>query len=48
MTAPIEDVKKFWNVSYAASEVKMIITLKISTSLDGNIKSVKIYNKNLI
>ena len=40
-------VKKFWNVSYAASEVKMVITLKISTSLDGSIKSVKIYNKNL-
>ena len=40
-------VKKFWNVSYAASEVKMIITLKISTSIDGNIKSVKIYDKNL-
>ncbi len=40
-------VKKFWNVSYAASEVKMVITLKISTSFDGSIKSVKIYDKNL-
>ncbi len=40
-------VKKFWNVSYAASEVKMVITLKISTSDDGSIKSVKIYDKNL-
>lgn len=40
-------VKKFWNVSYAASEVKMVITLKISTSVDGSIKSVKIFDKNL-
>jgi hypothetical protein len=40
-------VKKFWNVSYAASEVKMIITLKISTNIDGSIKSVNIYDKNL-
>ena len=40
-------VKKFWNVSYAASEVKMVITLKISTSVDGSIKSVIIYDKNL-
>ncbi len=40
-------VTKYWNVSYAASEVKMIITLKISTNIDGGIKSVKIYDKNL-
>ena len=40
-------VKKFWNVSYAASEVKMVITLKIRTSVDGSIKSVIIYDKNL-
>ena len=40
-------VTKYWNVSYAASEVKMVITLKISTNVDGSIKSVKIYNKNL-
>ena len=40
-------VTKYWNVSYAASEVKMVITLKISTSVDGSIKSVKIYDKNL-
>ena len=40
-------VKKYWNVSYAASEVKMVITLKISTNVDGSIKSVKIYDKNL-
>ena len=40
-------VKKFWNVSYAASEVKMVITLKISTSVDGSVKSVKIFDKNL-
>ena len=40
-------VTKYWNVSYAASEVKMVITLKISTNVDGTIKSVKIYDKNL-
>ena len=40
-------VQKYWNVSYAASEVKMVITLKISTNIDGSIKSVKIYDKNL-
>ena len=40
-------VTKYWNVSYAASEVKMVITLKISTNFDGTIKSVKIYDKNL-
>ena len=40
-------VKKFWNVSYAASEVKMVITLKIRTSVDGSVKSVIIYDKNL-
>ena len=40
-------VTKYWNVSYAASEVKMVITLKISTNIDGSVKSVKIYDKNL-
>ena len=40
-------VTKYWNVSYAASEVKMVITLKISTNVDGSIKSVIIYDKNL-
>lgn len=40
-------VTKYWNVSYAASEVKLVITLKISTNVDGSIKSVKIYDKNL-
>ena len=40
-------VKKFWNVSYGASEVKMIVTLKISTNFDGSVKSVNIYDKNL-
>ena len=40
-------VTKYWNVSYAAIEVKMVITLKISTNVDGSIKSVKIYDKNL-
>ena len=40
-------VTKYWNVSYAASEVKLVITLKISTNVDGSIKSVIIYDKNL-
>ncbi len=40
-------VKKYWKLSYAASEVKMIITLKISTNIDGIITSVSIYNKAL-
>ncbi len=40
-------VKKFWNVSYGASEVKMIVTLKISTNTDGSVKSVNIYDKSL-
>ena len=40
-------VTKYWNVSYAASEVKMVITLKISTNVDGSIKSVNIFNKAL-
>ena len=40
-------VTKYWNVSYAASEVKLVITLKISTNVDGSIKSVNIYDKNL-
>ena len=40
-------VKKFWNVSYGASEVKMIVTLKISSNTDGSVKSVNIYDKSL-
>lgn len=40
-------VKKYWKVSYGASEVKMIITLKISTNTDGSIKSVNIFDKIL-
>ena len=40
-------VKKFWKLSYAASEVKVIITLKISTNIDGTVKRVEIYDKTL-
>ena len=40
-------VQKFWKLSYGASEVKAIITLKISTNTDGTVKSVSIYDKNL-
>jgi hypothetical protein len=40
-------IKKFWKVSYGASEVKFTITLKINTNTDGTVKSVNIYNKNL-
>ncbi len=40
-------VQKFWKISYGASEVKAIITLKISTNNDGSVKSVSIYDKNL-
>ncbi len=40
-------VQKFWKMSYGASEVKAIITLKISTNTDGTVKSVSIYDKNL-
>ena len=35
----------FKKVSYGASEVKMIITLKINTNTDGSVNSVKIYDK---
>ncbi|MDC0228011.1 hypothetical protein OAK51_05880 [Alphaproteobacteria bacterium] len=38
-------IKKYWKVSYGASEVKMIITLKINTNTDGSVNSVKIYDK---
>ena len=38
-------VRKFFNVSYAASEVNNIITLKIITNLDGTVKSVSIIEK---
>ena len=40
-------VRKFWKLSYAASEVKVIITLKISTNTDGTVKRVEIYDKKL-
>ena len=40
-------VRKFFNVSYAASELKMVITLKISANLDGTVKRVQIIDENL-
>ena len=40
-------VKKFFNVSYAASELRMIITLKISANSDGTVKSVQIIDQSL-
>ncbi len=40
-------VQKFWKMSYGASEVKAIITLKISTNTDGSVKNVSIYDKTL-
>ena len=39
-------VRKFFNVSYAASEVNNIITLKIITNLDGTVQSVAIIEKS--
>jgi outer membrane biosynthesis protein TonB len=39
-------VRKFFNVSYAASEVNNIITLKIITNLDGTVQSVTIIEKS--
>ena len=39
-------VRKFFNVSYAASEVDNIITLKIITNLDGTVQSVTIIEKS--
>ena len=40
-------VKKFFNVSYAASELRMVITLKISANLDGTVKRVQIIDETL-
>ncbi len=40
-------VTKYFNLSYAASEVKMIIPLKISANLDGTIKTARIIDKSL-
>ena len=34
-------------ISYGASEVKTIITLKISTNTDGTVRSVSIFDKTL-
>ena len=39
-------VTKYFNLSYAASEVKIIIPLKISANTDGTIKSAKILDKS--
>jgi len=38
-------VRKYFNVSYAASEVNVIIPLKIITNLDGTVQSVTIIDK---
>jgi len=38
-------VRKYFNVSYAASEVNVIIPLKIITNLDGTVQSVTIINR---
>ena len=40
-------VRKFFNVSYAASELRMIITLKISANSDGTVKRVQIIDESL-
>ena len=39
-------VRKFFNVSYAASEVNNVIPLKIITNLDGTVQSVSIIQKS--
>ena len=39
-------VRKFFNVSYAASEVNNVIPLKIITNLDGTVQSVSIIEKS--
>ena len=39
-------VTKYFNLSYAASEVKRIIPLKISANTDGTIKSARILDKS--
>ena len=39
-------VTKYFNLSYAASEVKRIIPLKISAKTDGTIKSARILDKS--
>ena len=40
-------VQKFWKMSYGASEVKEVITLKIRTNTDGTVRSVSIFDKTL-
>ena len=40
-------VQKFWKMSYGASEVKAVITLKIRTNTDGTVRSVSIFDKTL-
>ena len=40
-------VTKFFNLSYSASEVKIIIPLKISANTDGKIKSARIIDRSL-
>ena len=41
-------IRKYWKLSsYAASETKIIITLKISTNRDGSVREVSIYDKSL-
>ena len=39
-------VKRYFNISYAATEVKIIIPLKISANTDGTIKSARILDKS--
>ena len=39
-------VTKYFNLSYAATEVKIIIPLKISANTDGTIKSARILDKS--
>ena len=39
-------VRKYFTLSYAASEVKIIIPLRISANTDGTIKSVRILDKS--
>ena len=39
-------VTKFFNLSYSATEVKIIIPLKISAKTDGTIKSARIIDRS--
>jgi len=40
-------IRKCWNTSYSAGEVKKIIDLKISANIDGTVNSVEIVDKSL-